>query len=166
MLLPAVDMWVEFELNDEHFEAEKRLRAKVVRPTDRPTGRKLSGRDATFKIITHHPKARKKRPSLASIASVPWRQSRDSLPSLLAAFAGSFHPWVLTSSAVLSWAVLSWAASLLRYCLLRIAPARWQLPPFLRAAIKSSSKSRTSFGLMCLDNNSRVVVNISSTLRR
>ncbi len=63
---PAVEMWVEFELNDEHFETEKRLRAKIVRPTDRPTGRKLSGRDATFKIVTHHPKARKKRPT--------WRQ--------------------------------------------------------------------------------------------
>lgn len=59
----AVDLWVEFELDDEQFETEKRLRAKVVRPTNRPTGRKLSGRDATFQIITHHPKARRKRPS-------------------------------------------------------------------------------------------------------
>lgn len=60
---PEIDMWVEFELNDEHLETENRLRAKIVRPTDRPTGRKLSGRDATFKIVTHHPKARKKRPT-------------------------------------------------------------------------------------------------------
>ena len=63
VLAPEVEMWVEFELDDEHFANEKRLRAKVVRPTDRPVGRKLSGRDATFKIITHHPKARKKRPT-------------------------------------------------------------------------------------------------------
>ncbi len=62
-LAPEVEMWVEFELDDEHFATEKRLRAKVVRPTDRPVGRKLSGRDATFKIVTHHPNARKERPT-------------------------------------------------------------------------------------------------------
>ncbi len=56
-------LWVEFELDDEQFEEEKKLRAKVVRPTTRPIGRKLSGRDATFQIITHHPKARRRRPS-------------------------------------------------------------------------------------------------------
>ena len=60
---PEIEMWVEFELNDEHRETENRLRAKIVRPTDRPPGRKLSGRDATFRIVTHHPNARKKRPS-------------------------------------------------------------------------------------------------------
>jgi hypothetical protein len=43
---PALDLWVEFELDDDQFELDKRLRAKVVRPTDRPIGRKLSGRDA------------------------------------------------------------------------------------------------------------------------
>ena len=53
---------VEFELDDDLFETEQRLRAKVVRPTRRPMGRKLSGRDATFKVVTHHPKARRKRP--------------------------------------------------------------------------------------------------------
>lgn len=53
---------VEFEIDDELFETEQRLRATVVRPTRRPMGRKLSGRDATFKIVTHHPKARRKRP--------------------------------------------------------------------------------------------------------
>lgn len=63
---PEPGMWVEFELDDERFESEKKLRAKTVRPTDRPIGRKLSGRDATFKIVTHHPKARRKRPT--------WRQ--------------------------------------------------------------------------------------------
>ncbi|MCO8122093.1 cold shock domain-containing protein [Stieleria sp. TO1_6] len=53
---------VEFEIDDELWESEQRLRATVVRPTRRPMGRKLSGRDATFKIVTHHPKARRKRP--------------------------------------------------------------------------------------------------------
>ena len=58
-----VDTWVEFEIDDDHFATEQKLRATVVRPTDRPQGKKLSGRDATFKIITHHPKARRKRPT-------------------------------------------------------------------------------------------------------
>ena len=62
-LLPEVELWVEFELDDEHRETNDRLRAKVVRPTTRPTGRKLSGRDATFRIVTHHPNARRKRPN-------------------------------------------------------------------------------------------------------
>jgi len=60
---PEVGLWVEFEINDEFFEEEQRLRAKVVRPTKRPSGRKLSGRDATFNIVTHHKNARRKRPS-------------------------------------------------------------------------------------------------------
>ncbi|MGB7328183.1 MAG: cold shock domain-containing protein [Rubripirellula sp.] len=64
---PEVGMWVEFELDDTKFEEEKKLRAKVCRPTDRPIGRKLSGRDATFKIVTHHPNAKRKRPT--------WRKS-------------------------------------------------------------------------------------------
>ncbi|MEM6692929.1 MAG: cold shock domain-containing protein [Planctomycetota bacterium] len=60
---PEEGMWVEYELDDERFETEQKLRAKMVRPTNRPGGRKLSGRDATFKIVTHHPRARRKRPS-------------------------------------------------------------------------------------------------------
>lgn len=57
-----VQRHVEFELDDELFEGEQKLRATVVSPTSRPMGRKLSGRDATFKIVTHHPRARRKRP--------------------------------------------------------------------------------------------------------
>ncbi|MEO1528471.1 MAG: cold shock domain-containing protein [Planctomycetota bacterium] len=57
-----VQRTVEFEIDDELFETEQRLRAKVVRLSKRPMGRKLSGRDATFNIVTHHPKARRKRP--------------------------------------------------------------------------------------------------------
>lgn len=57
-----VQKHVEFEIDDELFEQEKRLRATIVCPTRRPMGRKLTGRDATFKIVTHHPKARRKRP--------------------------------------------------------------------------------------------------------
>lgn len=57
-----VQRTVEFEIDDELFETEQRLRATVVRLSKRPMGRKLSGRDATFNIVTHHPKARRKRP--------------------------------------------------------------------------------------------------------
>ncbi|QEF96385.1 Cold-shock DNA-binding domain protein [Stieleria maiorica] len=57
-----VTKFVEFEIDDEIFESEQRLRAKAVRLTKRPKGRKLSGRDATFNVVTHHPKARRKRP--------------------------------------------------------------------------------------------------------
>ncbi len=60
---PEPLMWVEFEIDDDRFEQEQKLRATIVRPTDRPIGRKLSGRDATFKLVTHHPNARKKRPN-------------------------------------------------------------------------------------------------------
>lgn len=60
---PEEGLWVEFEIDDEHLANEEKLRAKIVRPTNRPGGRKLSGRDATFNIMTRHPKARKKKPS-------------------------------------------------------------------------------------------------------
>lgn len=62
-LQPELELWVEYELDDDQFDLDKRLRAKVIRPTSRPIGRKLSGRDATFNIVTHHPNARRKRPS-------------------------------------------------------------------------------------------------------
>ena len=58
-----IDSYVEFELDDDQFETNQRLRAKVFRPTTRPDGRKLTGRDATFEIVLHHPKARRKRPT-------------------------------------------------------------------------------------------------------
>lgn len=61
-----VEQFVEFELDDEVFSVDKKLRAKVVRPTKRPEGRKMSGRDATFKIVTHHPNAKRKKPKWRS----------------------------------------------------------------------------------------------------
>ena len=57
-----IDVFVEFELDDELFTVEKKLRAKLVRVTTRPEGRKLKKSDATFEMPRHHPKARKKRP--------------------------------------------------------------------------------------------------------
>ena len=61
--MPLESMWVEFELDDELFAQEKRLRAKIVKPSNRPEGKKLSGRDAPHLIVKHHPNARKKRPT-------------------------------------------------------------------------------------------------------
>ncbi len=60
---PQEHMWVEYELDDDYFESEKRLRAKLVRLSSRPQSKKLSGRDAPHLIVKHHPNARKKRPS-------------------------------------------------------------------------------------------------------
>ena len=62
-LIPQAEMYVEFELDDDHHEENQKLRAKVVRPTDRPAGRKLKASDAEFKFTFHHPKARRKRPT-------------------------------------------------------------------------------------------------------
>lgn len=62
-LVPQVEMYVEFELDDDHYEETKKLRAKVVRPTDRPAGRKLKASDSPYEIVFHHPRARRKRPS-------------------------------------------------------------------------------------------------------
>lgn len=59
---PEIDMFVEFEIDDELFETDKKLRATRVYRSERPDGKKLSGRDAPHLIIRHHPNARKKRP--------------------------------------------------------------------------------------------------------
>ena len=60
---PNEGLWVEFEIDHDHRRETDQLRASAVRPTRRPTPRKLSGRDATFDIVTHHPKARRKKPT-------------------------------------------------------------------------------------------------------
>lgn len=60
---PEVGMWVEFVIDDELFATEQKLRAKLIRITERPEGAKLSGKDATFNVNTRHPKARRKRPT-------------------------------------------------------------------------------------------------------
>lgn len=60
---PAAGLYVEYELDEEYFAREKKLRAKVVRLTDRPMGRKLSMRQTPHLINAHHPKALRKRPT-------------------------------------------------------------------------------------------------------
>ncbi len=58
-----VGLFVEFEIDEEYKNAENKLRASVVRMTNRPRGRKLSARDAPHLINMHHPRARQRRPT-------------------------------------------------------------------------------------------------------
>jgi cold shock CspA family protein len=60
---PQVGFYVEFEIDEAYREKEKKLRASVVRPTNRPMGRKLTGRDTPHLVNKHHPKAMRKRPT-------------------------------------------------------------------------------------------------------
>lgn len=60
---PRLGAFVEYELDEEYRARENKLRASVVRLTDRPMGRKLIARDAPHLINPHHPKARRKRPT-------------------------------------------------------------------------------------------------------
>ena len=69
---PEIGVYVEFEIDEEYREKEKKLRASVVRLTGRPMGRKLSGRDTPHLVNKHHPKARQKRPT--------WRGGDAPLP--------------------------------------------------------------------------------------
>ncbi len=63
---PLEELYVEFEIDDDHFEVKKQLRAKVVRVTKRPAGRKLTAADATFEFTHHHPKAQRRKPGWRS----------------------------------------------------------------------------------------------------
>lgn len=67
---PLVGAFVEFEIDEEYRARENKLRASVVRLTDRPMGKRLTGRDAPHLVNSHHPKARRKRPT--------WRASTPS----------------------------------------------------------------------------------------
>lgn len=60
---PVPGAFVEFEIDEEYREREKKFRAKVVRLTDRPMGKRLSLRDAPHLENPHHPKARQRRPT-------------------------------------------------------------------------------------------------------
>jgi cold shock CspA family protein len=60
---PQEGLYVEFEIDEDYREKEKKLRASVVRLTTRPMGRKLTGRDTPHLVNKHHPRARQKRPS-------------------------------------------------------------------------------------------------------
>ncbi len=60
---PEAGTYVEFEIDDEYFSREKKLRAKAVRFTDRPMSKRLSFRDTPHLANPHHPKARRKRPT-------------------------------------------------------------------------------------------------------
>lgn len=60
---PQMGFYVEFEIDEDYREKEKKLRATIVRPTDRPMGKTLSGRDTPHLVNKHHPRARQKRPT-------------------------------------------------------------------------------------------------------
>lgn len=82
---PQMGFYVEFEIDEAYREKEKKLRASVVRPTNRPMGRKLSGRDTPHLVNKHHPKAIRKRPTWrggdAPLARPPkLDDSSDTLP--------------------------------------------------------------------------------------
>ncbi len=67
---PTVELFVEFELDEEFQAAEKKLRAKVVRQTSRPDGAMLEPTVDPHLRAKHHPKARRRRPT--------WRNKEDS----------------------------------------------------------------------------------------
>lgn len=60
---PLVGTSVEFELDEAYRASENKLRATVVRLTNRPMAKRLSVRDTPHLINPRHPKARRKRPS-------------------------------------------------------------------------------------------------------
>jgi len=74
---PLIGAFVEFEIDEEYRTRENKLRASVVRLTDRPMGKKLTARDAPHLIIAHHPKARRKRPT--------WREETSTKPPAISA---------------------------------------------------------------------------------
>lgn len=65
----AVGVFVEFELDDEHRDSGGKLRASVVRPTQRPEGMQLDEHADPRLQVKHHPRARQRRPS--------WRKGSD-----------------------------------------------------------------------------------------
>lgn len=60
---PLPGAFVEYELDEEVFAREKKLRAKVVRLTNRPMGKTLSMRETPHLANAHHPNARRRRPT-------------------------------------------------------------------------------------------------------
>ena len=60
---PEVDLFVEFEIDDEFQKREKKLRATVVRETTRPEGAMLEPTVDPHLRAKHHPKARRQRPT-------------------------------------------------------------------------------------------------------
>lgn len=61
--IPKVDQFVEFEVDELHRRAEGKLRAKMVRVTKRPEGKKLEDFADPHLRAKHHPKARRSKPA-------------------------------------------------------------------------------------------------------
>lgn len=66
---PKLDQFVEFELDEIHRRTTSKLRAKVVRKTERPEGMKLEDSADPHLRAKHHPKARRAKPA--------WRKKSD-----------------------------------------------------------------------------------------
>lgn len=60
---PLVDQTVEYELEEEPKKHDNKLKARIVRPTKRPTGGQLEPTADPHLRAKHHPKARRKRPT-------------------------------------------------------------------------------------------------------
>lgn len=60
---PMLEQFVEFELDEVHRRETSKLRAKVVRKTERPDGLKLDDAADPHLRAKHHPKARRAKPS-------------------------------------------------------------------------------------------------------
>lgn len=66
---PQIEQFVEFELDELHRRATDKLRAKIVRKTQRPDGMKLDDAADPHLRAKHHPKARRAKPA--------WRKKED-----------------------------------------------------------------------------------------
>ncbi|QDS95985.1 Cold-shock DNA-binding domain protein [Roseimaritima multifibrata] len=60
---PMIEMFVEFEIDPEYQKKENKLRATVVRLTDRPDGAEIEPYADPHLRAQHHPKARRQRPT-------------------------------------------------------------------------------------------------------
>ena len=67
--IPVEYMPVEYELDEQHRRDTDKLKARAVRQTQRPMGRRLVARDAPRLQIRHHPNSRRLRPD--------WRKKED-----------------------------------------------------------------------------------------
>ncbi|MEL6898798.1 MAG: cold shock domain-containing protein [Planctomycetota bacterium] len=60
---PQEEQFVEFEIDEDHRAKTQQLRALIVRPSDRPAAKRMSGKDAPHLFTQHHPNARRRKPN-------------------------------------------------------------------------------------------------------
>ena len=59
---PRIGQWIEFELDELHRRKENKLRALVVRMTNRPEGETMDVFRDQHLVSKHHPRARQTKP--------------------------------------------------------------------------------------------------------